>query len=380
MTKYKIISWDVGIKNLAYCILEKDMETNEFTILKWDKINIIDSDLVTCCGLKNNKEVCGKKASLVGVLNGSTKYYCNTHKSQYKPLDDNWEQDFITQTDITDKCSYILPKKGTQCNKNANFKCNNMSYCKIHSEQIKNNTKKVCELKKIKRTKATSTDPNELCEKMYKKLDAIEGITDVTEVLIENQPSLKNPSMKTVACMLFAYFILRGKIDKNGNKIDTVRFICPSNKLKVNNIQINSIINKIDNKDRIYTILIKLLNKYLNITDTNKLNQYIPDNYSDDTIKLILKYLMDKKTTIENISSHEIFKNIKIDSKKFIEILKKIEKDDNNYEITKSLSVKYTELLLEKQDGKWITQLNECIKKDDLCDALIQGYYNLCHI
>tara|TARA_B100001094_G_scaffold255282_1_gene254209 strand:+ start:1474 stop:1665 length:192 start_codon:yes stop_codon:yes gene_type:complete len=42
MTK-KIISFDVGIKNLAYCILEKSNET--FKILHWNIINILEEEI-----------------------------------------------------------------------------------------------------------------------------------------------------------------------------------------------------------------------------------------------------------------------------------------------------------------------------------------------
>lgn len=379
-TKYKIISWDVGIKNLAYCVLEKDLETGHFTVLKWDKINIVDSDLITCCGTKQNSEVCGKKASLVGVKDGSTKYYCGAHKSQHKPFDDNWDNEFMAPSKTDDKCTYTLPKKGSVCNKPSSFTSNGSHYCKTHAELIKNATKKNAELKKIKRTKATSTNPDELCEKMYTKLDAIPGITDINEVLIENQPTLKNPSMKTVACMLFSYFVLRGRLDKADNKITKIRFISPSNKLKVDTDQIKKIVTSITDKDRIHTVLIKLLNKYLETTETIKLDHHIPTDKLTKTINLILTYLMDKKTTSDNIASYDLFKEIKITTDKFIDIVKKIEKDDSNYEITKLLSVKYTELLLESQDANWLAHLNEAVKKDDLCDALLQGYYNIYHI
>ena len=35
----KILSWDVGIKNLAYCIIIK--KDNNFTIDKWGIINLV---------------------------------------------------------------------------------------------------------------------------------------------------------------------------------------------------------------------------------------------------------------------------------------------------------------------------------------------------
>jgi hypothetical protein len=40
----KICSWDVGIYNLSYCILEQDDITKEIKIIKWDIVNLVDSD------------------------------------------------------------------------------------------------------------------------------------------------------------------------------------------------------------------------------------------------------------------------------------------------------------------------------------------------
>lgn len=44
-------------------------------------------------------------------------------------------------------------------------------------------------------------------------------------ILIENQPSIKNPLMKTIANLLFDYFLIKGM------NMD-IRFISPSNKIK----------------------------------------------------------------------------------------------------------------------------------------------------
>ena len=56
----KIISIDIGIKNLAYCCLE--IKNNEFNILSWECINLCDEDKICIykCVKKNKK--CEKKA------------------------------------------------------------------------------------------------------------------------------------------------------------------------------------------------------------------------------------------------------------------------------------------------------------------------------
>ena len=70
---------------------------------------------------------------------------------------------------------------------------------------------------------------------MIKLLDEQKDILlNVDHVVIENQPSLKNPKMKSVAETLYAWFLMRGQID-SVNPIKNLTYMCPSNKLKVNN-------------------------------------------------------------------------------------------------------------------------------------------------
>ncbi len=40
----KICSWDVGIYNLSYCILEQNDISKDIKILKWDIVNLVDND------------------------------------------------------------------------------------------------------------------------------------------------------------------------------------------------------------------------------------------------------------------------------------------------------------------------------------------------
>ena len=57
----KILSFDVGIKNLAYCYLEyKEQQIN---IIEWDIINICREKHWICKNKKKkNKELCNKQA------------------------------------------------------------------------------------------------------------------------------------------------------------------------------------------------------------------------------------------------------------------------------------------------------------------------------
>ena len=67
----KYLSFDVGIKNLAYCSLTDDKK-----ILDWGIINL-DKNPQCQCGLQ--KPCCKSSTFIVTDENGETKYSCSTH-------------------------------------------------------------------------------------------------------------------------------------------------------------------------------------------------------------------------------------------------------------------------------------------------------------
>ena len=124
----KILSWDVGIYNLSYCILEKNETDGKINIIGWDIVNLVDND-------------------------------------------------------------------------------------------------------KMKKNKTA------LFENIPIKLQEIPQLLDVDHVVIENQPSLKNPQMKSIQMILYSYFIILGKAVNMGEfkNITNIDFCSASNKLKVYN-------------------------------------------------------------------------------------------------------------------------------------------------
>jgi hypothetical protein len=124
----KILSWDVGIYNLSYCILEKLEDSPEIKIIDWDIVNLVDNE----------------------------------------------------------------------------------------------------ELKKNR---------NLLFENIPRKLHEKPQLLNVDIVVIENQPSLKNPQMKSIQMILYSYFLILGKVIGNGENstsyIDKIDFCSASNKLKI---------------------------------------------------------------------------------------------------------------------------------------------------
>ena len=80
----KLVSIDVGMKNLAYCLMEINddvvFQPNKinYTILDWNVINLTDSDKYICKCLTKKQKECNKKAK---YFKNAT-YYCKTHAKQ----------------------------------------------------------------------------------------------------------------------------------------------------------------------------------------------------------------------------------------------------------------------------------------------------------
>ena len=77
----KILSIDVGMKNLAFCLFEiKD--SMEYEIVKWDVLNLCKDKEHICKEAKKNNQPCNKKAKY--FKDGC--YYCKTHAKNKKYL------------------------------------------------------------------------------------------------------------------------------------------------------------------------------------------------------------------------------------------------------------------------------------------------------
>ena len=69
----KILSIDVGIKNLAFCLLEYK---NDITIHKWNSINICEDEKKVCREIKKkDKNPCLKNAK----YHKNGKFFCRIH-------------------------------------------------------------------------------------------------------------------------------------------------------------------------------------------------------------------------------------------------------------------------------------------------------------
>lgn len=97
---FTVASFDVGIRNLAFCVMQYDSSKKkgeEYKVIDWQNIDLTDADCIgdeTCCAdLKTKKDKdgnpvkCSKGAKLKVCIDEETKYYCAVHnpdKTKYK--------------------------------------------------------------------------------------------------------------------------------------------------------------------------------------------------------------------------------------------------------------------------------------------------------
>lgn len=262
----KILSWDVGIKNLAYCLIKK--EENKFKILEWGRFNLAD-DAQLCQHILRGGNQCKNNAKIKiyhdqeNIFNnGNCMCVCDKHLEAVKPKLIEIEQNSPPKKK-NKKTPEKIKKTCNECEEDAIYNIDKTEYCWCEKH------KKIAISfdKKIKTKKITVQNCNKkpvqiISENMISKLDQNPAFMDVDEVLIENQPALRNPTMKNVASILYAYFMIRGMTDKQYNStIREVKFICPSNKLKVNEKNTTSILKKTEKK-QVYKMTKKLGIKY----------------------------------------------------------------------------------------------------------------------
>jgi hypothetical protein len=90
-------------------------------------------------------------------------------------------------------------------------------------------------MKPLKKTNVSSMDFDDTRLKLINILENKKHLLNADVVVIENQPSFKNPRMKSISALLYDYYTIRGIIDKErtNSNIKRVKFMSPSNKIKL---------------------------------------------------------------------------------------------------------------------------------------------------
>jgi hypothetical protein len=208
----KIISIDIGIKNLSFCLFET--HTNIIKIIKWDNINLSEKEEFKCMEIDKNV-LCNKPAK----FSKDGKCYCLKHSKKHKYLHPSKE---LNQTalnklkmqqllDIADKHKVVYENPPKKPNLLASISTFIENHCYVP----------------VTKTNATKVDLVTIGRNMQEKFDDILGddLSTIDTIIIENQIGPLANKMKTIQGMISQYFIM-----KNNNI--QIEFISASNKLK----------------------------------------------------------------------------------------------------------------------------------------------------
>jgi hypothetical protein len=209
----KVLSIDVGIKNLAFCLFEK--VDDQFKIIQWDTVNISEKEEILKCSFNEKNGVCNKPAK----YNKYDACYCLKHSKK---------QTYMIPTNEL-KPSYINKQKIQQLQEIAD------KYNIFYEKQTKKSdmvslVNKYIEdncFEQIGSVNASKVDLINIGLNIKHKFDKLfdkEGTIDY--VVIENQISPLANRMKTIQGMIAQYFIM------TTSNIPKIEFVAASNKLK----------------------------------------------------------------------------------------------------------------------------------------------------
>lgn len=214
----RILSFDIGIINMAYCLIEAKDDEN-IRVIDWKVVDT--TDLPEC-------SLCKKKSKTYVFLTShkdpnATAYYCSTHTKSY-----------------------------------------------AEKHYLKKNINKI----------GDNLDYESLGSNLYNLLESQPHLTeDIDCVLFENQPVYKNPKMKTVQIILYSYFLFKKTLIKKN--IGTLKFYMPKRKLEISGIEIPDLDKSIYKDRKKMSILYtkEILNK---LGDSHNIHQISNVSKSDD--------------------------------------------------------------------------------------------------
>lgn len=218
----KLISFDIGIKNMAICCF--DISHSIVSITYWNVLNLMNDEMpkrFCTCTLKPKKgqseaAICGKTAKYKKFDN----FYCEKHAKSNK--------------------EFCIPTKGSSQNALKKMRVDELkALCKKYNIISDIQTKKTLlefldvyfgrtcyeTIQERKKIGAGETDLVTIGKNMKRIFDEIENMANPDIVIIENQISPIANRMKTIQGMVAQYFIMK---DSN---ID-IHFVSSANKLK----------------------------------------------------------------------------------------------------------------------------------------------------
>ena len=318
----KILSIDVGIKNLAFCLLEipdeKKSSVASYKIIRWDSISLLDQKACINCGkpakfCKWDKYYCRKHAKAVD------QYQIPSAKDlSLKRLNKTDLQEYIDGLDISLNI-FSQPKK-------------NQKRQAIIEELEQYNNQRFFD--PVKEDNAGLVSLIEIGYNLQQRFDNIlTGIT-LDNILIENQLSNIAVRMKTLQGMITQYFIMRG--------YRSIEYIASQNKLKL-----------FQERDKGKAKTERTSNKDSNDKDSND------DQEKNDREK------NDREKNDREKNDREKNDREKNDREK-----------KTSYSDRKRMGIQYCTKVLDSNNmDDWLEYMNKHGKRDDLADCFLQGLW-----
>ena len=241
----KIISFDVGIKNMAYCIFEIDSDTTEPKIVDWNVWNLCapygaPSPTHTCTQCMKNKKICGKpakytqtKKSVIPIETPIQEYSCGKHAKTHflwKIPQKEHSLQYLKKQSMDHikelRSKYIANTSDTKLPKKMEMVEELVTHFQSQCWKPIDGTSTIGGKGKKKVPNAGTIDLICIGRALDEKLRQNPYITkeSIQYVVIENQISPIANRMKTIQGMLAQYFISLG--------VSHIEFVSSSNKLK----------------------------------------------------------------------------------------------------------------------------------------------------
>jgi hypothetical protein len=186
----RVLTFDIGIRNLAWCLLEKVEKSWE--ILGWENYDLLAG---------SSSEEAKKKEV----------FHCETCKKRATHLCGGQTQSLRCRKHCPPEFPALKDLSGNLCGKIPGLpilhKIAGPSFKKLKKSDLIQELKKKYSMpiEKIKTTKATQTDLGLLHSALQKFVtERAELFRTANRILLENQPAFKNPTMKSIQILLFA--------------------------------------------------------------------------------------------------------------------------------------------------------------------------------
>jgi hypothetical protein len=313
----KTLSFDVGIKNLSYCALPYNHEKCcAGDIAAWNLINLIEDedDNLTCCG-----QLKLKKSTRICGKKASYKLSLKNESKGYCKMHLAGHKQFWSEKDVLDQ--YSLNNVGL------------CSHVKTSGEQCD------CRSKHVLTSSLNSDAPQYYCGTHFKshisKRIKAEGPQQIKKLIVS--------------------------------------------KHSVINLQ-KSLVEKLD---ELLPELVRINVKEVVIENQPSLiNPRMKAIASGLYMYFIIRGMIDKQDGLELNSIQYMSPNnkLKVNQDNTIEVLSRAKSADGSkekYKLTKALGIQYTRQLLKGTQDEWLEFMEKFKKKDDLCDAYLQGRYYL---